>query len=151
MPRERNSSHMAQGQIGLLIETREQPIALSFQKKGALAAHGSAAALPVARTRCVHFTTLATLTFERGCAALVVSPPATNATTRSRRSREYARAIPAGLRPAGNLKHCSFSLGIPRGSMNVGKDSSLPALRADEECEMQGRAARATLDWVDPG
>jgi hypothetical protein len=49
---------------------------------------GFAAALPVALTRCVHFTTLATLTPNTAEAARTVWPLATNATTRSRRSKE---------------------------------------------------------------
>jgi len=47
-----------------------------------------AAALPVARKRCDHFTTLATLTPNSAAVARHVRPPATDATTRSRRSLE---------------------------------------------------------------
>ena len=49
---------------------------------------GRAAALPVARQRCDHFTALATLTSKRAAAARQLSPDATAATTRSRKSRE---------------------------------------------------------------
>ena len=51
-----------------------------------------------ARARCDHLTTLATLTSYSSATARHVSPLATNPTTRSRRSSEYARAIHAGLR-----------------------------------------------------
>jgi len=47
-----------------------------------------AAALPVARKRCDHFTTLATLTPNSAAVARHVRPPATEPTTRSRRSLE---------------------------------------------------------------
>jgi hypothetical protein len=49
---------------------------------------GLAAALPLARHRCDHFTTLATLTPNSAAVARQVRPLATAATTRSRRSRE---------------------------------------------------------------
>jgi hypothetical protein len=47
-----------------------------------------AAALPVARQRCDHLTTLATLTSNSAAVARQVQPLATAATTRSRKSRE---------------------------------------------------------------
>jgi hypothetical protein len=47
-----------------------------------------AAALPVARNRCDHFTTLATLTLNIFATARQLSPAATLATTRSRKSSE---------------------------------------------------------------
>jgi hypothetical protein len=49
---------------------------------------GRAAALPVARNRCDHFTTLATLTLKVDATLRQLSPAATAATTRSRRSSE---------------------------------------------------------------
>ena len=58
--------------------------------------------------------------FPADAAARAVSPSATLATTRSRRSRDYARAIAAGLRPARSMKHCSRSQRIPRNSINAG-------------------------------
>ena len=54
---------------------------------------GLAAALPVARQRCDHLTTLATLTPNSAAVARQVRPPATAATTRSRRSCESGLAI----------------------------------------------------------
>ena len=48
---------------------------------------GLAAALPVLRARCVHVTTLATLTLNTAAAARVVWPPSTNATTGLRKSK----------------------------------------------------------------
>jgi hypothetical protein len=47
-----------------------------------------AAALPVARQRCDHFTTLATLTPNSAAVARHVRPDTTEPTTRSRRSCE---------------------------------------------------------------
>jgi hypothetical protein len=47
-----------------------------------------AAALPVARYLCDHFTTLATLTLNIFATARQLSPAATRATTRSRKSNE---------------------------------------------------------------
>jgi hypothetical protein len=47
-----------------------------------------AAALPVARKRCDHFTTLATLTPNRFATERQLSPAVTRATTRSRKSKE---------------------------------------------------------------
>ena len=47
-----------------------------------------AAALPVARNRCDHFTTLATLTSNRFATDRQLSPAVTPATTRSRKSKE---------------------------------------------------------------
>jgi hypothetical protein len=47
-----------------------------------------AAALPLARQRCDHFTTLATLTPNSAAVARQVRPLATELTTRSRRSCE---------------------------------------------------------------
>jgi hypothetical protein len=49
---------------------------------------GLAAALPLARQRCDHFTTLATLTPNSAAVARQVRPLATEATTRSRKSCE---------------------------------------------------------------
>jgi len=49
---------------------------------------GLAAALPLARQRCDHFTTLATLTPNSAAVTRQVRPLATAATTRSRRSCE---------------------------------------------------------------
>jgi len=61
-------------QIGLLIQAREQPISLRLQRNGRLPPMGLAAPLPVTRTRCVHFTTLATLISNTADAARVVCP-----------------------------------------------------------------------------
>jgi hypothetical protein len=47
-----------------------------------------AAALPLARQRCDHFTTLATLTPNSAAVARQVRPLATELTTRSRKSCE---------------------------------------------------------------
>jgi hypothetical protein len=47
-----------------------------------------AAALPVLRKRCHHLTTVATLTLNIFAVARRERPPATDATTRSRKSRE---------------------------------------------------------------
>ena len=75
-------------QAWLFFKTLHQPIALLLQQKRPLAAHCFAAALPVNRARCAHFTTLATLTSNAEATARAVSPSATIATTRSRRSRD---------------------------------------------------------------
>jgi len=65
---------------------------------------GSAAALPVERWRCDHFTTLDTLTAKSLAVSRQVRPLATTAATRSR-SFDYALAIHAGLPPASILNH----------------------------------------------
>ena len=65
--------------------------------RGRFAPAGWGAALPVARKRCDHFTTEATLTPNNVAVARHERPDATDATTRSRRSLEYARGMPAGL------------------------------------------------------
>jgi hypothetical protein len=49
---------------------------------------GLAAALPVARSRCDHLTTLATLTPKSLAVSRHVRPPATDAATRERKSSE---------------------------------------------------------------
>jgi len=58
--------------MGLLIRSRQQPIAFRLQKQRAFATMGFGAALPVALLRCVHFTTLATLTSNTVAAARIV-------------------------------------------------------------------------------
>src|SRR6266478_3734150 len=80
---------------------------------GRLPPTGRAAALPVARNRCDHFTTLATLTLKVLATARQLSPADTAPTTRSRRSREYARAIDAGLQSSQHLESESQPLGNP--------------------------------------
>jgi hypothetical protein len=55
---------------------------------GRLPPIGYAAALPVARNCCDHFTTLATLTLKVAATFRQLSPAKTAATTRSRRSRD---------------------------------------------------------------
>src|SRR5262252_1062348 len=74
--------HCAQGQIRLLGEPRQQPLPLAFQQQW------FAAALPLARQRCDHLTTLATLTPNSAAVARHVRPLATEPITRSRRSCE---------------------------------------------------------------
>ena len=54
----------AQREIRLLGDPRENPIALTRHKIGPAPAIFSAAGLPIARWRCDHFTTLATLTMN---------------------------------------------------------------------------------------
>jgi hypothetical protein len=76
-----------QRQIGLLVETSQQPVALARQK-WPLAPIGLAAALPVSRARWAHFTTLATLTSKSAATARHDRPRKTAPTTRSRKSRE---------------------------------------------------------------
>jgi len=51
-----------QRQIRRLRQLAQQPVTLPFQRVWPLALTGQAAGLPVARVRCDHFTTLATLT-----------------------------------------------------------------------------------------
>src|SRR5580700_7665886 len=77
-----------QRQVGLLGQAGQKPFPLRSQRIGPPAADLAAAALPVARKRCDHFTTLATLTWKVAATARQLPPAATAATTRSRRSRE---------------------------------------------------------------
>jgi hypothetical protein len=78
-----------QRKVRLLGQTRQQPLSLAGQRaNGRRPPTLWAAALPVARNRCDHFTTLATLTLKVAATARQLSPPATAATTLSRRSSE---------------------------------------------------------------
>ena len=88
-PRLRSSASRACSvRSGFSDEPRQQPVPLARQHIGPLAAHRLGAALPVARARCDHFTTLATLTSNSAATARQDCRRATDATTRSRRSRE---------------------------------------------------------------
>jgi hypothetical protein len=65
---------------------------------------GFAAVLPVTRNRCDHFTTLAMLTPNSRAVSRQERPPDTDATTRSRKSFEYALTILADLPHSKNLE-----------------------------------------------
>ena len=68
---------------------------------------------PFARSRCDHFTALATLTPNTRAVSRQERPPTTDAATRSRRSFEYALAIHADLQPSQKLESQLTPLGNP--------------------------------------
>ena len=72
------------------------------------------AALPVSRARLDQRAALATLTEKALAASRQLAPPAIAATTRSRRSRDRARVIAAGLRPASSLNQKTRRAGITK-------------------------------------
>ena len=73
--------------IGVIIGVAFNNVVTSAVNDVIMPPIGLAAALPVARSRCDHFTTLATLTSNSAATARQDLPPATDATTRSRGSR----------------------------------------------------------------
>ena len=77
-----------QREIRLLGDPCQNPIPLARHKEGLWPPIFSAAGLPMARCRCDHFTTLATLTMNVLATDRQVWPAATAPTTRSRRSKE---------------------------------------------------------------
>lgn len=88
---------------------------------------GFAAAVPVALSRCDHFTTLATLTPNRSATSRH-GRVAAAAATRSRRSSEYDRGIPYWPPdPANMMNHNSLTLGIPFRFKQAATDSRSPA------------------------
>jgi len=58
----RRADQCMQRQIRRLRQLAQQPVTLPFQRVWPLALTGRVAGLPVARARCDHLTTLATLT-----------------------------------------------------------------------------------------
>src|SRR5271167_1251082 len=76
-----------------------------------------AAREPLRSKRCTHLIAEDSLTPKRAAAARrLISPRTTASITRSRKSCEYALAIPAGLRPANRLNQNAADSGIPRDS-----------------------------------
>jgi hypothetical protein len=110
-----------QRQIRLFGKTAEKKAPLAFQKTRPFAAHRLRRhTASVVRPRRDHFTTLATLTSKAAATGRQVPPRATIATTRSRRAREYARAIHAGLLPpARRLNQITADSGIPNDSTKI--------------------------------
>jgi hypothetical protein len=78
----------SQREIGLLDDARTNPIPFARHNVRPAPPIFSAAGLPIARWRCDHFTTLATLTMNVLAAERQDWPEATAATTRSRRSKD---------------------------------------------------------------
>src|SRR5271156_7211851 len=76
-----------------------------------------AAREPLRSKRCTHLIAEDSLTPKRAAAARRLIPLRTTASiTRSRKSCEYALAIPAGLRPASRLNQNNADSGIPTDS-----------------------------------
>ena len=75
---------------------------------------------PCSRARLRHRLTLAALTPKRSAASRCVAPDATAPKTRTRRSTDSARDMPAGLHPANSLNHVAPDLGIPLDSLRSG-------------------------------
>src|ERR1700683_2497153 len=79
-----------------------------------------AAREPLRSKRCTHLMAEDSLTPKRPAAARRLIPPRTTASiTRSRKSCEYALAIPAGLRPASRLNQNNADSGIPTDSIEM--------------------------------
>jgi hypothetical protein len=74
---------------------------------------GLADTLPVSLCLRLHLIALEWLIENWAAASAQDLPERTAATTRPRRSSEYARAMPAGLHPADSLNHHSSDLGTP--------------------------------------
>ena len=72
------------------------------------------ATLPVARSLCVHFTTLDGATLSASATFRTLSPAAIRATARSRKSIDRGLTIAAGLQPGQQLESKPGDFGNPR-------------------------------------
>jgi hypothetical protein len=105
---------------------------------------GLAARLPLARHTRTHSTTVLTATANTDAALRRDKPPSTALTTRSRKSREYGRAMHTGPSPAGSLNRISAPEGIPHPD-SFRPDTALVVLLRGAGCRSDSIRSGRTL------
>src|SRR6202034_4843742 len=106
-----------QGDVGFLRSQRFEKLRCGSSLRRRYPPILLAAREPLRSKRCTHLMAQDSLTPKRAAAARRLIPPRTTASiTRSRKSCEYALAIPAGLRPASRLNQNNADSGIPTDS-----------------------------------
>ena len=107
-------AHLLNRPVAIRAERRQDGLLVSLDAVGlAVTAKAFGRASPCSRSRARHRLTLAALTPNRSPAARWVSPPATAAKTRTRRSSESAVDMPASLQPGRQSEITSSRFGNP--------------------------------------